>query len=362
MTKKITPAEYDAWLEQDGRGYVALEPYAGAHAKIKHQCPVSENHQWSVRPADIKKGKGCRYCAIESKRKKQTLNSADYEAALLKDGRGYVALEPYVTAITKIKHQCPVSKDHQWSAKPNDIKGGGGCPHCDEITHADYENFLINDGRGYVALEPYAGALTKIKHQCPVSEDHQWDAPPSRIKSGAGCRYCAIESTKILLSSNSAEHEALLIKDGRGYVALEPYVNSRTKIKHQCPVSEDHKWESLPNNIKKGHGCPHCDPLGTDADVFYIWENADDQGVYKVGITSQRCNGDRLTQCANKNGMTANVILKLATPNAREIEREALKMGDAADYPSAIDGYTEFRRYTDKQLGDVHRMAVNFGR
>ena len=56
--------------------------------------------------------------------------------------------------------------------------------------------------------------------------------------------------------------------------------------------------------------------------------------------------------------MTASVIFKLATPNAREIERKALQMGEKVDYSSEIDGYTEFRRYTDQELGEVYRMAV----
>ena len=93
--------------------------------------------------------------------------------------------------------------------------------------------------------------------------------------------------------------------------------------------------------------------------MFYIWENADDQGVYKVGITSERCGRDRVAMCARKNGMTAKVILKLAVSDARELERKALEIGEAVDYPSTIDGYTEFRRYTDQELGEVYRMAIH---
>jgi hypothetical protein len=55
--------------------------------------------------------------------------------------------------------------------------------------------------------------------------------------------------------------------------------------------------------------------------------------------------------------MTANMVLKLNTPNARDIEREALAMGTVTDYPSTIDGYTEFRYFTESQLNDVCQMA-----
>ena len=295
MPKKLTPADYEAFLVKDGRGFVALEPYAGRHTKIKHQCPINEDHKWSATPGHIKSGKGCRYC----KKSKPRLTNADYEAFLVKDGRGFVALEPYTLANEKIMHQCPKSEDHKWSATPHKIKRGNGCPYC--------RPKLIGDAH---------------------RETH-------------------------------ADYKSALIKDGRGYVALERYVNARTRISHQCPEGEDHKWSAVPDSIKRGIGCPHCDQLGTDANVFYIWENTDDAGVYKVGITSERCTYDRVTRCARKNGMTANVILKLSVPDARELERKALEIGEAVDYPSTIDGYTEFRRYTDQELDEVYRMAIH---
>jgi len=51
------------------------------------------------------------------------------------------------------------------------------------------------------------------------------------------------------------------------------------------------------------------------------------------------------------------MVLKLNTPNARDIERAALTMGTATDYPSTIDGYTEFRHFTEVQLNEVCQMA-----
>lgn len=108
----------------------------------------------------------------------------------------------------------------------------------------------------------------------------------------------------------------------------------------------------------RGSGCPHCGQQGTDANVFYIWENANDRGVYKVGITSERCAEKRIAKCAARNGTTANVILMVSTPHARDIERRALELGDDPLYFDAIDGYTEFRRYSDAELGEVWRMAV----
>ena len=56
--------------------------------------------------------------------------------------------------------------------------------------------------------------------------------------------------------------------------------------------------------------------------------------------------------------MTANIVLMAAVDDARDIERRALGLGDDPRYPDTIDGYTEFRRYSDAELGEVWRMAV----
>lgn len=279
MARKITPAEYNEWLEQDGRGFVALEPYVNARTLIRHQC--LEGHQWPAIPDAIKKGNGCPQCAGLSKR-----TADEWTDFLAQDGRGFLALEPYVNAHTAILHQCP--EGHQWRPKPNNIKHGAGCSHCGGLIPQDYTEWL-ND-------------------------------------------------------------------DGRGFVALEPYVNNDTRILHQCP--EGHQWLVVPRAIKNGNGCPDCSEKSSDANVFYIWENALDAGVYKVGITSERCADKRIGGCAGKNKMKANIVLMIAVRDARDIERRALEMGESVDYPTSIDGHTEFRRYTDHELGKVYQLAV----
>lgn len=143
-------------------------------------------------------------------------------------------------------------------------------------------------------------------------------------------------------------HECPDCQMGRGFIVCR-VDNGLKRHVHMCV--RGHEQEVQPSVIERR--------AGTDADVFYLWQNVMNKGVYKVGITSERCSDDRIENCAYRNGMKANIIFKLATPNAREIERKALQMGEPVDYPATIDGYTEFRRYTDKELGAVYKMAVN---
>lgn len=102
--------------------------------------------------------------------------------------------------------------------------------------------------------------------------------------------------------------------------------------------------------------CAHmqADKNTTDANVVYIWQNMDDErGSYKVGITSNRIAEERIAICSRKNSMNHSVILMLKCDNARDAERELLDMGRGAGYPSAVDGYTEFRILNDAELGEA---------
>jgi hypothetical protein len=344
MPRKLTHAEYQAQLDAMGRGFVALEQYVDSDTSIEHQCPESEDHKWPVTPHSIKCNKsGCPHCAGKIKQ-----TTEQYAEWLKQDGRGFVALEPYVRGHTPILHQCP--KGHQWRPSPTSIKRGSGCSHCAgkiKQTTEQYAEWLKQDGRGFVALEPYVNNKTDILHRCP--EGHKWFANPDNIKNrGSGCPHC---SGRI-----SQDYNEWLELDGRGYVTLEPYVNARKNILHQCP--EGHQWPVAPDNIKSGTGCPDCCKITSDANVFYIWENVDDTGVYKVGISSKRCAEKRIAECTGKNKMKANIILIAAVSDAKDIERKALEIGKTVDYPPTMDGYTEFRRYTDQELGEVYRMAV----
>ena len=220
-----------------------------------------------------------------------------------------------------------------------------------EKTHAEYVAELEEKNPTVVAIDEYISANKKIRHQC--KKGHKpWLAKPESILRGHGCARCKFEEK----TKTSDEYEAELSNMATGVKALENYSGSHKKIMHQC--LKGHKWLVSPNHVLKGVGCPKCQHQGSAANVFYIWENTQDPGVYKVGITSDRCADERIAICTRKNDMTANVILMAHTPNARDIERRALELGDDPRYPDTIDGYTEFRRYSDAELGEVWRMAV----
>ena len=200
----------------------------------------------------------------------------EYVAELKADGRGIVAVGKYINAATCITHRC--QEHHEWLSRPTNILSGSGCPHCAGRITEDYQKRLDNDGRGIQALEPYKNIGTKIKHKCRLG--HEWKARPSHVLSGTSCPECA--------GKNIGPYQDRLKKDGRGFVALEPYLNSYTPILHQC--KNGHIWKAQPASIINAKcGCPSCSVSGFDpykpATLYYL--RVAGGKAYKVGITNR---------------------------------------------------------------------------
>lgn len=159
-----------------------LETYINADTKILHQC--IEGHEWSVKPYNILSGSGCPRC---SRRK----THEEYVKALLEKEINFEPLEPYVNMYTSILHRC--SEGHEWSVRPSHILQKGGCPECyykrRTKAHEEYLEELFEKEINFEPVETYINANTKILHQCV--EGHQWSAYPNLILRGSGCPECA---------------------------------------------------------------------------------------------------------------------------------------------------------------------------
>lgn len=103
--------------------------------------------------------------------------------------------------------------------------------------------------------------------------------------------------------------------------------------------------------------CAHMGQAGgTDNDVVYIWRDAGSD-LHKVGVTSERIGEDRINICRRNNGMDPRIILMLKVEDARAVESQLLNLGTDPELDSSIDGYTEFRKLTDAELGQAVSIA-----
>lgn len=104
--------------------------------------------------------------------------------------------------------------------------------------------------------------------------------------------------------------------------------------------------------------CKHMEALhvGTANDVVYIWRDADSD-LHKVGVTSDRIGERRIGVCSSHNDMDPRIVFMLKVADARAVESKLLELGTDPELDSSIDGYTEFRRLTDAELGQAVSIA-----
>ena len=106
--------------------------------------------------------------------------------------------------------------------------------------------------RGIVMLDEYVRQTIKARFQC--SQGHIWPARPNNVLSGKGCPKCGkVSAAKKMRLPADTVRERLA---NRGITLLGEYVGSQAKAQFEC--TKGHLWETTPNSVMQGRGCPHC--------------------------------------------------------------------------------------------------------
>lgn len=237
------------------------------------------------------------------------------------ESRQIVMLDDYVRQTVKARFQC--KEGHVWSARPNNVLSGKGCPICGKASMANKQRFTADDinsrveSRGLALLGEYRGNNVQTEFQC--SRGHRWETVPAVLLRGGGCPYCAgnIKLTKEEINSRIADRNIHLVGDYQGAHVVSLF---------QC--KEGHTWEARPNNILHGKNCPHCArqfPLSKEL----INERLIDRSIWMVGDylnsvtpTKFRCSlghtwkaspgnvmsGTGCPECAGNGPLTADVV------------------------------------------------------
>jgi len=107
---------------------------------------------------------------------------------------GYENIEPYVNAMTKIKHR-HITCGHTWDVSPNRLLAGVQCLYCGNSTKStqamykeSYNEFLKD--RDIECLDTYIDFNTKLTHRHLLCE-YTWETTPNSTFSGSRCPKCA---------------------------------------------------------------------------------------------------------------------------------------------------------------------------
>lgn len=173
--------------------------------------------------------------------------------SLVKDE--YVFLEPYRGAMNKIKvrhNEC----GNVYKARPSNFLRGDRCPYCSGNAKKTDEEFKQEVfglvGNEYTFLEPYVNAKAKLKVKHNKC-GNVYEITPNSFFRGNRCPHCYGHIKKTDKEFRKEVYNLV----GNEYTFLDPYVNDYTKIKvkhNKC----GNVYEVTPSNFFTGTRCPYC--------------------------------------------------------------------------------------------------------
>jgi glutaredoxin len=171
-------------------------------------------------------------------------------------GRSIKRVGEYVNNRTKIKWKCLID-NHEWEAIPNNVVYNcSGCPLCYAVDRYLTDEIIDNriKGKHIKRVSKYTNTNVKILWEClDVKCGHKWKSLVSSVlHANSGCPVCS-GNMKL---TNEIIDERLKY---RPIKRIDDYITGRTNIKFKC-LNPDcgYEWQSKPNNILNGIGCPKC--------------------------------------------------------------------------------------------------------
>lgn len=118
-------------------------------------------------------------------------------------------------------------------------------------THEQFIDELSKINSNIKILGEYINTNTKISCKCLI-DDYEWYTTPHLLLGKVGCPKCGGTMKK-----SSTDFIKELYKINPNIKLLTDYINSKSTLTCECLI-DSHIWNSLPQNLLKGHGCPKC--------------------------------------------------------------------------------------------------------
>lgn len=221
------------------------------------RCKIC-HHKWSIKPNDLKQGKGCPKCSRLKQAQRQTLSHKEQVEAIHKKNSNIEVLGEITDNRTKVLCRCKIC-GHAWKVTPNNLKRGEGCPMCAKLkqvqrqtlSHGEQIEALRERNPSVEILGEITGDKAKVPCRCKICE-HVWKSTPNRLKRGDGCPRCAKRS---FLS-----HEL-----GKLYIMVDD-LEVPTVMKIGVSVQESKRRDQILKSAQKaGAGI-------TDLHIAKVWE------------------------------------------------------------------------------------------
>lgn len=218
----------------------------------EYGCPICSNHQVLVGFNDL------------ASQRPDLLREWDY----LKNDKK----PDEIIYSTQIKYYWICDKGHSYMASVYNRSNGTGCPYCLNqeilIGYNDFQsqnpelmkewNFEKNNKLGIKPTEITSKSTKKVWWKCK-KDGYEWETTPYRRVEGKGCPVCANRVVIKGINDLATTHPNIA-------KMYHPTKNKKSvyEITYGSPqkywwlCEKGHEWETSPNMLSSGKGCPHC--------------------------------------------------------------------------------------------------------
>lgn len=175
------------------------------------------------------------------------------------------SLAKYVKTSAKVVIICP--EHGEFSQTPNRHLAGCGCPKCGRsrivqsktLSHEEHVIAILGVNPDINVLERITNVNTPVLCLCKICT-HKWSVRPRDLKCGKSCPKCA-KLKQAQRQKLPHDRQVAAIAEANPYVeVLEEITSNSTKVLCRCRICS-YKWTAIPNNLKRGEGCPKCAKL-----------------------------------------------------------------------------------------------------
>ena len=174
------------------------------------------------------------------------------------------------------------------------------------ITAETFKEWMLINKPSILLLQSYHHSKEKIACKCKIC-GNVWSATPNCLKRGRGCPRCARQNSAAAKLNKGRNTFYSRIKERADITLLEEYTGSKKPISVKC-TNCGYVWNPSAHNLQNGTGCPRCaqklsptneefmkwmDTLAADSNMttedWMLRENAD-QGVCHTQSKHSHCN------------------------------------------------------------------------
>lgn len=179
------------------RGYRMVSEFVNVNAKSEFVC--GEGHLWLATPDSVMRGNGCPTCANLKRADDKSLSIEEVIRRTTERGIEYVDGYKNCATVARFKCRC----GHIWSTTAWNVFAGKGCPLCASTSRGEALRISASEvnarlfERGIRLVGEFE--LVKIKTDFRCDCGNIWSAKPNNVLNGTGCPKCAKTGFKTTL-------------------------------------------------------------------------------------------------------------------------------------------------------------------